>query len=459
MSRVAGNALKRLPQFRAAIETPFCSDTCRAVTRLRVSCCPDPLSETSEHMSHTTLTGQRILLCVCGGIAAYKAVDLVRKLRDAGAEVQVAMTENALRFVGAASFQAVSGLPVRTSLWDAAAEAAMGHIELARWADQILVAPATANALARLAHGFADDLITTLCLASTAPLSVAPAMNNRMWAHPATQANLATLQSRGVRVIGPDDGAQACGEFGPGRLREPLEIVSALAASATPADLAGLRLLVSAGPTLEDLDPVRFIGNRSSGKMGFAIATAAVRRGADVVLVAGPVALPTPAGVRRIDVRSAAQMREAVLGALPADVYIGTAAVADYTPRVVANEKIKKSQQPGGGETFTVELVRTADVLAEVAADPQRPRVVVGFAAETNDVERYARDKLERKRLDLVAANRVGLPGCGFESEENALTVISADAVRALGPAPKTQLADALLDLIRERLIRERLPA
>ncbi len=402
-----------------------------------------------------SLVGQRILLCVCGGIAAYKAIELVRRLREAGAEVQVAMTENAKRFVGAASLQAVSGAPVRDSLWDAAAEAAMGHIELARWADRILVAPATASTLARLAHGFADDLVTTLCLATDAPVVIAPAMNNRMWSHPATQANLATLQARGVAMIGPAHGAQACGEFGPGRLSEPSDIVAALATQvatvSTLSSFAGLRLLISAGPTFEDLDPVRFIGNRSSGKMGFALAAAAARRGAEVVLVAGPVSLPTPAGVRRIDVRSAAQMREAVLGALPADVYIGAAAVADYTPRIVASEKIKKTQQPGGGETLTVELVRTTDVLAEVAAHAQRPHVVVGFAAETQDVERYARDKLVRKRLDLIAANRVGVAGTGFESDENALTVLSADAMHALGPAPKTVLADALLDLIHAR--------
>lgn len=401
-----------------------------------------------------SLAGRRILLCVCGGIAAYKAVELVRRLRDAGAEVQVAMTANAQRFIGAASLQAVSGAPVRDSLWDEAAEAAMGHIELARWADRVVVAPATADTLAKLAHGLADDLVSTLCLATTAPISVAPAMNNRMWLHPATQANIATLSARGVHVIGPDDGAQACGEFGPGRLREPTQIVADLEAAfaAERTDLAGRRLLISAGPTFEDLDPVRFIGNRSSGKMGFAIAAAAARRGAEVVLVAGPVSLPTPAGVTRIDVRSAAQMRDAVLGALPADIYIGAAAVADYTPQVVSDRKLKKTEQPGGGETMTVALVRTPDVLAEVAAHAQRPRVVVGFAAETNDVEHYARDKLQRKQLDMIAANQVGRAGCGFESDNNALTVIDADTAHALGPAPKTVLADALLDLVLARL-------
>lgn len=401
-----------------------------------------------------SLAGRRILLCVCGGIAAYKAVELVRRLRDAGAEVQVAMTANAQRFIGAASLQAVSGAPVRDSLWDEAAEAAMGHIELARWADRVVVAPATADTLAKLAHGLADDLVSTLCLATTAPISVAPAMNNRMWLHPATQANIATLRARGVHVIGPDDGAQACGEFGPGRLREPTQIVADLAAAfaAERSDLAGRRLLISAGPTFEDLDPVRFIGNRSSGKMGFAIAAAAARRGAEVALIAGPVSLPTPAGVTRIDVRSAAQMRDAVLGALPADIYIGAAAVADYTPQVVSDRKIKKTEQPGGGDSLTVALVRTPDVLAEVAAHAQRPRVVVGFAAETNDVERYARDKLQRKQLDMIAANQVGRAGCGFESDDNALTVIDAETSHALGPAPKTALADALLDLVLARL-------
>ena len=319
----------------------------------------------------------------------------------------------------------------------------------------MLVAPATADILAKLAHGLADDLVSTLCLATTAPIVVAPAMNNRMWLHPATQANVATLRARGVQILGPDDGAQACGEFGPGRLREPPEIVRAVAEAfagdGASADLAGRRLLISAGPTFEDLDPVRFIGNRSSGKMGFAIATAAARRGAEVVLVAGPVSLPTPAGVTRVNVRSAAQMRDAVLAALPADIYIGTAAVADYTPRTVSAEKIKKTRE-GGGESLVVELVRTPDVLAEVAVHAQRPRVVVGFAAETSDVVHYARDKLQRKKLDMIAANQVGREGCGFESDDNALTVIDADTARDLGPAPKTALADALLDLIRERL-------
>ncbi len=397
------------------------------------------------------LQGQHLLLCVGGGIAAYKSLELVRRLRDAGADVQVAMTEGAQQFVTALSFQALSGQPVRTSLWDSAAEAAMGHIELARWADCILVAPATADLLARLAHGFANDLVTTLCLATTAPITVAPAMNHRMWQHPATVANLALLRERGVQIIGPEDGPLAEGESGPGRLSEPADIVAALAADqpapAVARDLAGVRVVVSAGPTYEDLDPVRYLGNRSSGKMGFAVAASAARRGAEVVLVAGPVHLPTPAGVTRVDVRSAAQMREAVLAALPADIYIGAAAVADYTPRAAVPNKIKKT-----GETLELDLVRTPDILAEVAAQTQALKLVVGFAAETENVEHYARGKLKAKRLDMIIANRVGIAEGGFESDQNALTAYWKDGEREFASAPKTRLADALMDLIVERL-------
>lgn len=400
------------------------------------------------------LHGQRILLCVGGGIAAYKSLELVRRLQDAGAQVQVAMTSGAQQFVTPLSFQALSGHPTRTTLWDSAAEQAMGHLELARWADRIVIAPATADLLARLAHGFADDLVTTLCLASTAPISVAPAMNHRMWGHPATQANLALLRERGVQVIGPDDGPLAEGESGPGRLSEPDAIVAALSVSAdgtgTQAPdltLAGLKVVVSAGPTYEDLDPVRYLGNRSSGKMGFAVAASAARRGAEVVLVSGPVNLPTPAGVRRVDVRSAAQMREAVFASFPADIYIGAAAVADYTPRLPAANKIKKSS-----ESLALDLVRTPDILAEVAAQTQGLRLVVGFAAETERVAEYARKKLVAKRLDMIVANRVGIADGGFESDSNAMTAFWKDGERAFASAPKTQLADELVDLIMERL-------
>ncbi|MGH8030697.1 MAG: bifunctional phosphopantothenoylcysteine decarboxylase/phosphopantothenate--cysteine ligase CoaBC [Arenimonas sp.] len=393
------------------------------------------------------LQGQRVLLGVSGGIAAYKAAELVRRLREAGAEVRVVMTEGARHFIGATTFQALSGNPVRDSLWDAAAEAAMGHIELARWATRILVAPASADLLSRLAHGAADDLLTTLCLASDAPLAVAPAMNRLMWAHPATLANLATLRSRGVAVHGPGEGDQACGEVGAGRMLEPTELVAALAAGVVPQRLVGMRIVVSAGPTFEDLDPVRFLGNRSSGRMGFAVAAVAAAMGAQVELVAGPVSLATPSGVHRTDVRSAAQMREAVLAALPADVYVGAAAVADYAPAQAQPHKLKKS-----ADALTLELVRTPDILAEVAAHARRPRCVVGFAAETQDMDAYARGKLEAKKLDLIAANDVGRPGLGFDSTRNALTVFSRTGRHDIPEGSKAQVAAALLALVADRL-------
>ncbi len=405
------------------------------------------------------LEGQKLLLCVGGGIAAYKSLELVRRLRDAGAQVQVAMTAGAQQFVTPLSFQALSGQPTRTTLWDSAAEQAMGHIELARWADRVVVAPATADLLARLAHGHADDLVSTLCLATTAPLTVCPAMNHRMWLHPATQANIGLLRERGAQVIGPEDGPLAEGESGPGRLSEPHAIVAALAALRAPAGnadqdaaeqlLTGLRVLISAGPTYEDLDPVRYVGNRSSGKMGYALATAAARLGAQVVLVSGPVHLATPAGVQRVDVRSAAQMRQAVLDALPADIYIGAAAVSDYTPRQVAPQKLKKT---AGTQTLTLELVRTPDILAEVAAQTNALKLVVGFAAETHDVEKYARGKLVDKRLDLVIANQVGISHGGFESDENAATAYWQGGEQVFPGTSKARLAEQLLSLIAQRL-------
>jgi phosphopantothenoylcysteine decarboxylase/phosphopantothenate--cysteine ligase len=394
------------------------------------------------------LSSERILLGVSGGIAAYKAAELVRRLREDGAQVRVVMTAGAAHFVGATTFQALSGHPVRSSLWDDAAEAAMGHIELARWASRILIAPASADLIARLAQGQADDLLTTLCLASEAPLAIAPAMNRVMWMHPATRSNVERLRARGVAVFGPAAGEQACGETGEGRMLEPEQLRELLHAQAAPPLLRGRRLLVSAGPTYEDIDPVRYLGNRSSGRMGFALAEQARLLGAEVTLVAGPVSLPTPAGVRRIDVRSAAQLREAVLAALPGqDAYLGAAAVADYTPRQRAHHKLKKTE-PG----LSLELVRTADVLAEVAAHAARPRLVVGFAAETGDLEACARDKLERKRLDLVCANDVSAPGLGFDSERNALLVLAGDGRWSLGPADKSALARELLTLVATRL-------
>lgn len=398
-------------------------------------------------MVSTGLAGRQVLLGVTGGIAAYKAAELVRRLGDAGAVVRVVMTENAARFVTPLTFQALSGHPVRLSLWDEGAEAAMGHIELARWAQDILVAPASADFLARLAHGLANDLLTTLCLASAAPVHVAPAMNQQMWANPATQANLAVLRARGVGVLGPAAGAQACGDVGSGRLLEPDELVAALAASGQPGCMRGHRVVISAGPTFEDIDPVRFLGNRSSGRMGFALAAAAAEAGAQVTLVAGPVHLPTPVGVQRVDVRSARQMHAAVLAeATSADVYVAAAAVGDFRPLEVAAHKIKKRGDGG----MTLELTQNPDILADVAALPQRP-LLVGFAAETENLEAYARAKLERKRLDLIAANQVG-SGLGFEAEDNCLTLISPDEVIHLPTASKRELARQLIAIVAQRL-------
>ena len=394
-----------------------------------------------------SLQGLRCLLGVSGGIAAYKSADLVRRLREAGAEVQVVLTENAARFVTAQTFQALSGRPVRSSLWDEAAEAAMGHIELARWADAILVAPASADLIARLAHGHADDLLSTLCLASEAPLLLAPAMNRVMWAHPATQANVALLKARGAQCLGPASGEQACGEHGAGRMLEPSQLVEALARSRADTQLlAGRHVLVNAGPTFEDLDPVRFIGNRSSGRMGFAIAAAAAAAGARVTLVAGPVELATPLGVARVDVRSARDMHAAVVAALPADAFIATAAVADYRVATPCPNKIKRSSA-----ALTLELVPNPDIVADIAAHAQRPRLVVAFAAETENVIENARGKLARKRVDLVCANRVGAD-CGFERADNALDVVAADGEWHWPQAPKTELARRLVTLVAERL-------
>jgi len=395
-------------------------------------------------MSAAVLANLRVLLGVSGGIAAYKAAELTRRLRDAGADVQVVLTANAARFVTPLTFQALSAHPVRSGLWDDAAEAAMGHLELAHWAQRIVIAPASADVIARLAHGLADDLLTTLCLASVAPLAVAPAMNLRMWGHAATQANIATLRSRGVAVLGPADGPMAEAESGPGRLLEPQQIVSALAALHRPdksdqSRLDGLRVLVSAGPTYEDIDPVRFIGNRSSGKMGFAVAQAAADAGAQVQLVAGPVHLPTPARVTRTDVRSAREMREAVLRQIPqCDIFISAAAVGDYRPAEIAAHKIKKQ-----GRALQLELAENPDILAEIGTLKKKP-FLVGFAAETQDLEKYARGKLERKQLDLIAANRVGT-GCGFDACDNELLLLWPGGKERLERADKHELARRLI--------------
>ena len=388
----------------------------------------------------------RVLLGVTGGIAAYKSAELVRRLREQGAEVQVVMTEGARQFVGPLTFQALSGRPVRSDLWDATAEAAMGHIELARWAERIVIAPASADFLARLAHGHANDLLTTLCLATDAPIAVAPAMNRLMWANAATQANVTTLRARGVTILGPAEGEQACGETGAGRMVEPAEIIAALSprTSATGA-LAGRKVLLTAGPTRERIDPVRFITNRSSGKMGYAVAEAARDAGADVVIVSGPVNLPTPAGVRRVDVETAEQMMEAVRAHLPGtDIFIAAAAVSDYRPVQAAVEKIKKTS-----DSLMLALSRTTDILAAVAAGSPRP-FVVGFAAETQNVERNALAKLEGKHLDMIAANQVG-DRLAFDCDDNALTVYWPGGKRELARATKRDVAARLVAVIAER--------
>ncbi|HEY5789069.1 MAG TPA: bifunctional phosphopantothenoylcysteine decarboxylase/phosphopantothenate--cysteine ligase CoaBC [Gammaproteobacteria bacterium] len=394
---------------------------------------------------NAALANRRILLGITGGIAAYKSAELVRQLVTAGAQVRVAMTPAAQQFITPLTLQALSGRPVHTELLDPAAEAAMGHIELARWAELVLVAPASADFLARHAHGLANDLLSTLCLASRAPLAVAPAMNTGMWEHPATQANLALLRDRGVVLLGPAAGDLACGETGAGRMLEPAELCAALGGLLGGGRLAGLRVLVSAGPTREALDPVRYLSNRSSGRMGYAVAAAAQAAGARVTLVSGPVALPTPAGVERVDVESAAQMHAAVLErAAGCDIYIGTAAVADYRPRAPAAAKIKKS-----APALQLELERTEDILAAVAALPGGP-FTVGFAAETDNVADYARAKLADKGLDLIAANRVGA-GLAFDQEENQLELFWPGGSQALPTARKDLLAQQLIDRIAER--------
>ena len=389
------------------------------------------------------LVNRHILLGVTGGIAAYKAAELVRLLRRAGAEVRVVMTRGATEFVTPLTFQALSGHAVRMELFDAAAEAGMDHIELARWADLVLVAPASADFLARLAGGRADDLLATLCLATTAPIALAPAMNQQMWQAPATQDNVQCLIARGVHLFGPASGEQACGEVGPGRLLEPAELARLAGELCGKGPLAGVRALVTAGPTREAIDPVRFVSNRSSGRMGFAVAAALAGAGAEVALVAGPVALPTPSGVRRIDVESAAEMLAAVEGER-FDLLVATAAVADYRPAAVAGAKIKKEQG-----SMTLELTRNPDILATISTT--RPEVfTVGFAAETDALEPYARGKLAQKKLDMIAANWVGA-GRGFETERNALQVYWDGGGAELGEAPKAELARQLVALIAER--------
>jgi phosphopantothenoylcysteine decarboxylase/phosphopantothenate--cysteine ligase len=391
--------------------------------------------------------GRNVLLGITGGIAAYKTPELVRRLIERGANVQVVMSSGATQFVTPLTLQAVSGKPVRTDLWDANAEAAMGHIELARWADEIVIAPATADVLARLAHGFASDLLTTVCLATSAPITVAPAMNKVMWAHAATQANVRTLEERGVRILGPASGEQACGEVGEGRMLEPLEIAEAVSANVAVRNLlSGLKVVVTAGPTRERIDPVRYISNRSSGKMGYAVAQAARDAGAKVVLVTGPVGIAAPTGMQVANVETAEQMLDAVrTHVLGANIFISAAAVSDYKAAQAAREKIKKAQ-----ESMSLELARTPDVLATIARAASHP-FLVGFAAETENVEANALDKLNSKNLDMIAANKVG-DGLAFDRDDNAITVYWPEGgKRELPLNSKNAIARQLVALIAER--------
>ncbi|OOZ43093.1 bifunctional phosphopantothenoylcysteine decarboxylase/phosphopantothenate--cysteine ligase CoaBC [Solemya elarraichensis gill symbiont] len=394
-----------------------------------------------------SLLGRHILLGVSGGIAAYKSAELARLLVKAGAEVRVVMTTAATEFVGPMTFQALTGHTVRSGLFDEEHEAAMGHIELARWADLVVIAPATADLMARLAHGEADDLLTTLVLATPAAVAIAPAMNQQMWADAATQANLELLGEREYQLWGPAAGEQACGDVGMGRMIEPVEIAEKINASFPAGRLDGVSAMVTAGPTYEALDPVRFIGNRSSGKMGFAVAQALVEQGAEVTLVAGPVKLETPKGVRRIDVESAAEMHATVMDSIANQaLFVASAAVADYRPADVASGKIKKSAQ-----SMTLELVCNPDILADVAALPGAP-FCVGFAAETHDVVRHAEEKRTRKNLHMIAANHVGGETGGFDAAENALTVLWKNGSTELPMMDKQRLAHKLVELICDQL-------
>jgi len=396
-----------------------------------------------------------IVLGISGGIAAYKTPELVRRLRERGADVQIVMTASAEEFVTQTSLQAVSGHPIRSNLWDKEAEASMSHIELARWADLVLIAPATAEIMARLAGGGAPDLLTTLCLATEAPIAIAPAMNRVMWANPAVQANRETLEQRGMRILGPDHGSQACGETGAGRMLEPDVIADAVcrpefAGAVADGILAGKTVLVTAGPTREPIDPVRYITNRSPGKMGYAIAAAAHALGARVIMISGPVSLPEPRGTEVVRVETAAEMHAATHERVAeADIFIAAAAVSDYRPAEAAAQKIKKTR-----DAMTLELVRSPDILATVAALDEAP-FTVGFAAETENVREYALGKLTNKKLDMIVANRVG-SDCGFDYDDNAAEILWAGGDKAFEKMPKSELAAGLMDVIVARFFETR---
>ncbi|RZV38913.1 MAG: bifunctional phosphopantothenoylcysteine decarboxylase/phosphopantothenate--cysteine ligase CoaBC [Chromatiales bacterium] len=394
-----------------------------------------------------------IVLGITGGIAAYKAPDLVRRLKERGGDVQIVMTVSAAEFVTDTALQAVSGRPVRSNLWDKEAERAMSHIELARWADVILIAPATAEVMARIVSGGAPDLLTTICLATEAPIAVAPAMNHIMWSNPATQANRKVLEERGIHILGPGVGSQACGETGAGRMLEPDTIAAAvfdLGVGRGEGLLTGKKVVVTAGPTRESIDPVRYITNRSSGKMGYAMARAAAAQGADVILISGPVSLPPPPGIEVRKVVTAAEMFDVTHECIgDADIFVAAAAVADYRPADLKKQKIKKNE-----ESMSIDLVRCPDILASVAALDAGP-FTVGFAAETEKVDDYARSKLEKKALDMIIANRVG-DDCGFDSDDNSVNVLWDDGEQRFAEASKTELAHDLVELVARRFYAAR---
>lgn len=396
-----------------------------------------------------SLINKQILLGVTGGIAAYKSADLIRRLQDAGAKVQVVMTPAAQEFITPLTLQALSGQPVHTTLLDPEAEAGMGHIELARWADLVLVAPASADFIARLAQGLGNDLLTTLCLASRAPIAIAPAMNQGMWHNCATQDNLDLLASRGIKQFGPAAGLQACGDVGLGRMLDVPDLVNACAGAFETGALAGKRVVITAGPTREALDPVRYISNHSSGKMGYALAEAAAEAGAITTLISGPTQLPCPARVTRVQVTTALEMLAAAeTAAAGADVFIGAAAVADYRAAEVAPQKMKKT---GDGDTLTINLVKNPDIIAKIAARDQRP-LMIGFAAESENLLAYARRKLIAKKLDLVIANNISEAGIGFNSDNNAVTLVSPTGDTSLALQSKAALARELIARIAMQL-------
>lgn len=396
------------------------------------------------------LAGKKILLGISGGIAAYKCAELTRRLKDLGADVRIVMTSAAKEFITPLTMQAVSGHAIADDLLDPNAQSGMGHIELAKWADIVLLAPATANLIARLRAGLADELLTTLCLATPSPIAVSPAMNMEMYLAAATQENISVLAERGLLIWGPGEGPQACGDIGPGRMLEPADLVERVVDffNGQSAFLADLNITITAGPTQEALDPVRYISNHSSGKMGFSLAEVAQKMGANVTLISGPVSLPTPKNIQRIDIKSALEMHQASLSTLNScDIFIACAAVADYRPEMVAQQKMKKQQ---GIDDLTIKLVKNPDIIADVASVTERP-FCVGFAAETEDVEQYALAKLKRKNLDLIAANDVAKPGQGFNSDENALTVFSAEQRFPIKLANKKVVAHKLLEIISQQ--------